>query len=190
MTKRPDGATASNRVSVSGGISGRVDSQEALCKAGVVDGASRRPSSTPGIIGKANSKRAERAESRGAGAPRKSNVRKPFKPSVIPSARRVITAPIALALAFCLRLNMECDNMVSGGDSTYANVGSAHTQASLQVALHVTKRQDGATASNRVSVSGGISGRVDSQEALCKAGVVDGALDRWSGRVNASGFPK
>jgi hypothetical protein len=176
-------------VSVSGGISGRVDSQEALCKAGVVDGASRRPSSTPGVIGKASNKRAERAESRGAGAPRKSNVRKPSKPSVMPSARRVITAPIALALAFCLRFNMECDNMVFGGDSTCAKVGSVHPQASLQVALHVTKRHDGATASNRVSVSGGISGRVDSQEALCKAGVVDGALDRWSGRINTSEFP-
>ena len=190
MTKRPDGATASNRVSVSGGISGRVDSQEALCKAGVVDGAARRPSSTPGVIGKANSKRAGQAESRGAGASRKSNVRKPSKPSVIPSARRVIAAPIALALAFCLRFNMECDNMAISGNSAADTVSSAHPQASLQVALHVTKRHDGATASNRVSVSGGISGRVDSQEALCKAGVVDGALDRWSGRVNASAFPK
>ncbi|KFC65652.1 hypothetical protein FG94_03737 [Massilia sp. LC238] len=80
--------------------------------------------------------------------------------------------------------------MIASGDSAAAMVGSVHPQASLQVALHVTKRQDGATASNRVSVSGGISGRVDSQEALCKAGVVDGALDRWPGRINASGFPK
>jgi hypothetical protein len=80
--------------------------------------------------------------------------------------------------------------MAISGNLTAANVCSAQAQASLQVALHVTKRQDGATASNRVSVSGGISGRVDSQEALCKAGVVDGALDRWSGRINASEFPK
>ena len=80
--------------------------------------------------------------------------------------------------------------MVLVENSAVADVCSAQTQASLQVALHVTKRQDGATASNRVSVSGGISGRVDSQEALCKAGVVDGALDRWSGRINTSEFPE
>ena len=42
-------------------------------------------------------------------------------------------------------------------------------QASLRVALHVTKRQTGANASHRGRVSGGISGNQASHEAHCKA---------------------
>ncbi len=42
-------------------------------------------------------------------------------------------------------------------------------QASLRVALHVTKRQTGANASHRGRVSGGISGNQASHEVHCKA---------------------
>jgi hypothetical protein len=40
-------------------------------------------------------------------------------------------------------------------------------QASLRVALHVTKRQTGANASDRGRVTGGISGTQASHEAQC-----------------------
>ncbi|SFI02885.1 hypothetical protein SAMN04515618_10882 [Collimonas sp. OK307] len=66
-----------------------------------------------------------------------------------------------------------------------ASVDFQRTHASLEVALHVTKRQNGAKASNRVSVSGGICGRDDSQEALSIA-AADGAFGCWSGGNDAS----
>jgi len=60
--------------------------------------------------------------------------------------------------------------------------------ASLQVALHVTKRHNGANASNRVRVGGGISGREDSQEALSNA-AADGVSVCWSKGNDASSAP-
>ena len=59
--------------------------------------------------------------------------------------------------------------------SADASVTIQVPHASLQVALLVTKRHNGANASNRVRVVGGICGRDGSQEALSNA-----AADRTS----------
>ncbi len=53
--------------------------------------------------------------------------------------------------------------------SAVVEVACCAHHASLQVALHVTKRQNGAKAINRVSVRAGIRGTNDSNEALSNA---------------------
>ncbi len=65
-------------------------------------------------------------------------------------------------------------------NSAAVEVTDCAHHASLLVALHVTKRQNGAKAINRVSVSAGTRGTNDSNEALSKA-VSVGAYSCWPG---------
>jgi len=181
-----DGANASNRVIVSGGVRFRVNSQEAHCESDVVDASTVHSSSTPGLIGKANNERVGQPKSRGAVAPRAPNARQPLSSRFINSAWRAFATSIALAGLFSLRADLEFDIMVSGKNSTLVCVEVVRPKASLRAALHVSDMQDGANASNRVIVSGGVRFRVNSQEAHCESDVVDASSSRWSGRINAS----
>ena len=175
-------------MSVSGGFSGRDDSQEALSQAAADRSRSCNSSSTPGFIGKTNSERVVQSKSRGAGALRSPKFAKTSHFGTASWMQRLLVATTSLFMVFCLRAEMECAKMVVSDNSAVASVFLVWPQASLQVALHVTKRQDGATASNRVSVSGGFSGRDDSQEALSKA-AADRAFSRRTGGINAGGTP-
>ncbi|WP_368641390.1 hypothetical protein ABRZ03_05020 [Castellaniella ginsengisoli] len=64
-----------------------------------------------------------------------------------------------------------------------------HPQLSLQVALHVTKRQNGANASNRGGVSGGITGMADSAKSHGYA-VAASPHGCWSEGFNTSRSPE
>ncbi|MFZ6647287.1 hypothetical protein ACO0LO_16295 [Undibacterium sp. TJN25] len=173
VTMRPNGAKASNRVSVSGGVSGRDDSQEALSDA--ADGATLGTSlSTPGVVGKANSKRVVQSQSRDAGALQTSKREKFPHFASFASMRQNFVVIVALIVAINFNGRMEKAEMRIIQTSVVDGRVEVALQASLQVALHVTMRQNGAKASNRVSVSGGVSGRDDSQEALSDA--ADGGL--------------
>ncbi len=180
-----NGANASNRVIVSGGVRFRVDSQEAHCESDVVD-ISVDSSSTPGSFGKANNERVERARSRGAVAPRAQNAPQPLSSRFINRAWRKVAASIALVIALGLRADLDCGIMVMGENLTVSCGLVLGPKASLRLALHVSGMQNGANASNRVIVSGGVRFRVDSQEAHCESDVVDASSSRWSGRVNTS----
>lgn len=131
----------------------------------------------------------EQPESREAGAPQTSERANASLYASLDCKRRLTVATIAFCVAFNFKPQLEAREMRIIHVSGAALVTWAKLQASLQVALHFTKRQNGAKASNRVSVSGCISGRDDSQEALSNA-AADGAFGRWSGRFNASGAPK
>ena len=157
-------------------------SQEAHCESDVVDASTVHSSSTPGLIGKANNERVGQAESRGAVAPRAPNAHQPSSSRFINRAWRAIATSIALAGIFSLRADLEFDTMITGRNSTLACGEVLRPKASLRVALHVSDMQDGANASNRVIVSGGVRFRVYSQEAHCESDVVDASSSRWSGR--------
>jgi hypothetical protein len=150
-----------------------VYSQEAHCESDVVDASTVCSSSTPGLIGKANNERVEQAKSRGAVAPRAPNARQPLSSRFINCAWRAIATSIALAGLFSLRVDLEFGKMAIGINSTLACGEVVRPKASLRVALHVSDMQDGANASNRVIVSGGVRFRVYSQEAHCESDVVD-----------------
>ena len=62
-------------------------------------------------------------------------------------------------------------------------------RASLLVALHVTKRQNGAKASNRVSVRAGKRRTTTSYEALRIAGSVR-TFSHWLGGIDVSAEPE
>ncbi len=166
---RPNGAKASNRVSVSGGVSGREYSQETLCKAAADGSCVGKSSSTPGVVGKAINKRAGQRMSRDAGAPRALKRKVGWICASYAWKRRILIAVMALFVAIFNNGRKEGGEMRIIYNSTAAEGVEVALQASLQVALHVTMRQNGAKASNRVSVSGGVSGREYSQETLCKA---------------------
>jgi hypothetical protein len=145
-------------------------------------------SSTLEVVGKANSKRVGRSGSREAGATQASKRRIAF----FPKFRRAGALILALAVTIAIEFHGNGSNLMQITMiriSAVAMVSAKHPQASLQVALHVTKRQNGAKASNRVCVSGGISGRDDSQETLSKA-AADGSYICWLEGSNASGVPK
>ena len=172
-------------MSVIGGICGRDDSQESLSNAAAVG--AWGSSSTPGVVGKANKQRAGRSVVREAGAPRTLGLRMGEVFGYSGFAKHLLAAA-ALVVTFCLssgRIDMEMGLIRI---SAAASVNFPRPHASLEVALHVTKRQNGAKASNRVSVSGGICGRDDSQESLSNAAAV-GAFGCWSGRYDASRKP-
>jgi hypothetical protein len=154
-------------VSVSGGISGRADSQESLSKA-AAHGA-WRSSSTPGIVGKAIKQRVGQSESRAAGAPSTSSGRKACASAFSGWMRHFVATATVFVVLLNHNTNEKDGVMRRIIISAAASVDVGVPDASLQVALHVTMRQNGAKASNRVSVSGGISGRADSQESLSKA---------------------
>jgi hypothetical protein len=182
VTMRPNGAKASNRVSVSGGVSGLDDSQEALSQDSADGGSRGTSSSTPDLVGKANKKRAGQPRSKGAGAPRTSK-RENVSPAPSWWKRWLLIASTACFLFNCcselgvMRMQMSVIRISAAGGWVD---GVPH--ASMQVALHVTMRQNGAKASNRVSVSGGVSGLDDSQEALSQDSA-DGGFFRWLGRL-------
>ncbi|WP_159078969.1 hypothetical protein [Orrella marina] len=177
---------ASNRLCVIGGISCRDDSQETLSN-DAADGAGTSPS-TLGVVEKATNKRVGRSGGGEAGEPQTPIC------SISLFARFRGVHVFATAFAVIL-LNFN----VGKGESmslmrricieVAATVNIRIPQASLQVALHVTKRQNGAMASNRLCVIGGISCRDDSQETLSND-AADGAYYCWSEGDNASGVPK
>jgi hypothetical protein len=174
---RPDGAKASNRVSVSGGVCGRDVSQEALNN-DAADGGDGMSSSTPGIVGKAINKRAGQPESRDAGAPQASKRKRASHFALISLKRWFLVVLAALAVGGTFNKREEFCVMRIIYNSAAAGGVEVALQASLQVALHVTMRQNGAKASNRVSVSGGVCGRDVSQEAL-NNDAADGGFYRW-----------
>ena len=151
VTKRPYGANASNRVCVRAGKRGTNDSNEALSKAVSVR-SSFGSSSTPGYVGKANTKRAGRPESGEAVAQTELSC---GTFSFCDLRRVVYRWLVAVMLA-----SVMVDPCTEGNYmqiriiriSAAAEVASSAHHASLLVALHVTKRQDGANASNRVCV--------------------------------------
>jgi hypothetical protein len=163
-----------------------VSSQEAHCELDVVDASPVISSSTPGLIGKANNERVGQTKSRGAGAPQSLNVSQPLSSRFINRKWRSIAASIALVLCICLRADLECGIMVFGEISALLFGCEVPPKASLRFALHVSGKQAGANASNRVRFSGGVRFRVSSQEAHCESDVVDASSSRWSGRINTS----
>ena len=181
VTMRQNGAKASNRVSVSGGVSGLDDSQEALSQDSADGGCPGVSSSTPDLIGKANKKRVGQSRSTGAGAPRTSK-----RESVLYSAPSRWKRCLLIASAACFLFNFCSELGVIRMQTSMIRISAAGgwvdgvPHASMQVALHVTMRQNGAKASNRVSVSGGVSGLDDSQEALSQDSA-DGGFFRWLG---------
>ncbi len=179
VTKRRYGAKARNRLSVGGGICGRDDSQEALgyaAASGVLGSFS-----TPGSEGKTNKQRAGQPSSTEAGAPAMSK-RPPGRYGSYSALAHVIGVA-ATVFMLIFNINSERVGAVMGIINISADVSVANCRphASMQVALHVTKRQNGAKARNRLSVGGGICGRDDSQEALGYA-AASGALGCWTGR--------
>jgi hypothetical protein len=77
----------------------------------------------------------------------------------------------------------------SSNSAVVGVTGSAY-HASLLVALHVTKRQNGAKASNRVSVRAGKRRTpASSFEALSIAGSVR-TFSHWLGGIDASAEPE
>ncbi len=180
VTMRPNGAKASNRVSVSGGVSGLDDSQEALSQDSA-DGCPGVSSSTPDLVGKANKKRAGQSRSKGAGAPQTSK-----RENVLHSAPSWWKRWLLIATTACFLFNCCSELGVLRMQTSMIRISVAGgwvdgvPHASMQVALHVTMRQNGAKASNRVSVSGGVSGLDDSQEALSQDSA-DGGFFRWLG---------
>jgi hypothetical protein len=187
VTMRPNGAKASNRVSVSGGVTGMFDSQEELSQDasdGVDFGSS---SSSPEEVGKANK---ERAGWRGAGA---GALRKQKREGVAwfgAGTLKALVGAIVLASSqqFSASIDWRVMQMSMIRISAAAGRVNGVPHASMQVALHVTMRQNGAKASNRVSVSGGVTGMFDSQEELSQD-ASDGGFNRWSGDFNTSGTP-
>ena len=181
VTMRPIGAKASNRVSVSGGVSGLDDSQEALSQDSADGGCPGASSSTPELVGKANKKRAGQSGSTGAGALRTSK-----RENVSHSAPSWWKRWLLIATTTCVLFNCCSELGVLRMQMSMIRISAAGgwvdgvPHASMQVALHVTMRQIGAKASNRVSVSGGVSGLDDSQEALSQDSA-DGGFFRWLG---------
>ena len=183
---RPNGAKASNRVSVSGGVSGREVSQEALSN-DAADGGPGVSSSTPGVVGKATNKRAGQPESRDAGAPQALVCKRASHFALISLKRWFLVVLAALVVSGTFNKREELFVMRIICKTTAAGGVEVALQASLQVALHVTMRQNGAKASNRVSVSGGVSGREVSQEALSND-AADGGFYRWFREVQHQRF--
>ena len=86
----------------------------------------------------------------------------------------------AIALANSVTASVMGVRMRSIYISAAASVDVLRPRASLRVALHVTNRQHGAKASDRLSVNGGIWGGSDSEEAVRNEDA-EGAFSRWSG---------
>jgi len=106
--------------------------------------------------------------------------------------RRVVSSLIvALALVSAMAGTLEVEVFMQTRIiriSVAAKVASSAHHASLLVALHVTKRHNGANANNRVSVRAGIRGTNDSNEALSKAVSVR-SCSCWLGGNDASTKP-
>jgi hypothetical protein len=180
VTMRRHGAKASNRVSVSGGVSGVDVSQEAVAL-DAADGVDLvKPSSTPGNVGKANKQRAGRPGEKKPSVA-KASTREMCSSAVHGFKRWLIHAVFAALLLGRNHIFVQMEVQMSMIRVSEACGRVYSRQASMQVALHVTMRQNGAKASNRVSVSGGVSGVDVSQEAVA-LDAADGGLFRWTGR--------
>ena len=161
-------------------------SQEAVRLSG--SGGLLGSSSTSGYVGKASTRRAGRAEGRDPGAraaARSGNL------TVNISARwrslLVGASMLALGVFSCLSGSIEVQ-MRSIHISAAAEVRRSAQLASLQVALHVTKRQNGVNASDRVSVLVGTCVCNSSQEAVRLSGS-GGLLYRWPRGFDTSVCP-
>ena len=162
MTKRPNGATARYRGSVTGGINGTVTSHEAR-GVGAVGLTCLESPSSPGSIGRANKKRAGHARGRDAGD--QANATESRGRFSFLARAFVYFWTLAAAIAICegtfgINGGLMGRILICGGD-----VACSESVPSVTVALHVTKRQNGATARYRGSVTGGINGTVTSHEA-------------------------
>ncbi len=159
VTKRRHGVTASDRGNVDDGADASSYSHEALS---IQASGSRLGSlSIPRIVGKASKECAGHPLVREAGA---------RQPKQCVSIRRIAFVALIGLAAVLLGCSIEKTSLEgrvmilirikSGGGS------SGVQQASLQVALHVTKRQNGVTASDRGNVDDGADASSYSHEAL------------------------
>ena len=159
-------ASASNRVCDIGRIGGEVYSQEALCKVDV--NGCQHSSSTPEVVGKTIKLMSGKPVGREAGAPITPNER-----NILNFARFgwrcLVTYILVMLVVISGEINMRAELMRIIRISVAASVSVR--QASMQVALHVSKLHNIASASNRVCDIGRIGGEVYSQEALCKVDV-------------------
>jgi hypothetical protein len=137
VTKRPHGATASNRPTVSVGNSTKNVSREALR-----DAVSLRclgSLSTPGSVGTASNKR--------AGPPRcgEASARTMPRLCVLRRTAHVVGVVVAAVSLYATAIHQAREvELRRIRISVEADWGGSALEASLQVALHVTKRQHGA----------------------------------------------
>ena len=162
-------------------------SHEALRLSG--SGGLLAPSSTPGYVGKAGRQRAGRPEGGDAGA-RVTSRNADLRSKPVLGCVWYLVCALALAQVFGNNLNGTIDMQMRRIHISAAAVVTPGAQlASLQVALHVTKRHNGAKASNRVSVMVGTVACNASHEALRLSGS-GGLLSRWSRVFDTSVCPQ
>ena len=165
VTKRPNGANAKTRGRVTGSINGNVTSQEARGGEAVGLEAPVASPSSPGCIGKASNKRAGQPRSEDA------NARTAVKAEISISLRRslsfrgLIGQMLVLMALLISSYNENGCVMRLIPEFRAAEQCVISANISFEVALHVTKRQNGANAKTRGRVTGSINGNVTSQEA-------------------------
>ena len=161
-------------------------SQEALSlsdSAGLLES-----SSTSGIVEKANKQRAGRPEGGGASA-RATPMRRNWIANLAMTLR-VRFAAASMAALGCLSyqdgvIEMQMRSVYKSAAATQSRSAQ---HASLQVALHVTKRHTVVNASDRVRVMVGTGVCDTSQETLSLSDSA-GLLYRWSRGLDASACP-
>lgn len=147
------------------------------------------PSSTPEYVGKADRQRVGRSEGGDAGA-RATSRNTDLRSKPVLGCVWCLVCVLALAQALVNNLSGAIDMQMGRIHISAAAVVTRGAQlASLQVARHVTKRHNGAKASDRVNVMVGTDTCNASHETLRLSGS-GGLLSRWFRGFDTSVCPQ